>query len=64
KKPSKNVGKEFRRFPVAGSLVQAQWLQGKAAFPWIALAMVGLTVVGAAQYLDRRSKIARLTGKV
>lgn len=61
-KPGKiNGGKILRRFPVAGSVVEARWLQGGDAKPvWPAFVVGALAILGLAYHLDRQARRRQL----
>lgn len=46
----------LKRFPVAGGENIAQWLPGNSSWLWLPYALLGVGVVGAAYYFDRRAR--------
>lgn len=46
----------LKRFPVAGGENIARWLPGDNRLPWLPYAFLGMGVVGAAYYFDRRAR--------
>lgn len=59
KQPWLNGGQILRRFPVAGSLVEAQWLVGAKRPIWPALVIGAMGMLGLAYHLDRQAKVRR-----
>lgn len=55
KKPQINHGQVLRRFPVAGSVVEATWLTGKKPV-WPAFVIGALAILGVAYHFDRQSR--------
>lgn len=51
-----NGGKILRRFPVAGSLVESQWLKGAKKPLWPVFALGAIGILGLAYYLDRQAR--------
>lgn len=54
-----NGGKILRRFPVAGSMVEAQWLAGAKRPVWPAAVLGAISILGLAYHLDQQAKRRR-----